>query len=359
MWGTCAARQPGGMNTATPRLSARGLVKRFGSTTALAGVDVDLHDGESLAVMGPSGSGKSTLLHCLAGILPPDAGTVALDGREVGGLSDRERSLLRRQHYGFVFQFGQLLSELPAIENVALPAMLLGTSRRDATELAGRWLGVARARRDGGASAGRAVRRAGAAGGRRAGADHRPRGRVRRRADRCARPGHRPRRHADPHRDDEGGGCVARRRHPRQPGRRLVRPRASRSATALVVGATAEVRAVNAVVALAPRFQRAGGRDARVTTGLAVTAFAVTTGLTLSVVGGLLGFASRGAAAGPGGAGDDLRRLRDPRVDRRRPPRRPAAHAGRRRRPARGRPSRRPAGHPAAARRDARARWSA
>ena len=70
------------MNTATPRMSARGLVKRFGSTTALAGVDVDLADGESLAVMGPSGSGKSTLLHCLAGILLPDAGTVALDGKE-------------------------------------------------------------------------------------------------------------------------------------------------------------------------------------------------------------------------------------------------------------------------------------
>ena len=228
------------MNTATPRLSARGLVKRFGSTTALAGVDVDLHDGESLAVMGPSGSGKSTLLHCLAGILPPDAGTVALDGREVGGLSDRERSLLRRQRYGFVFQFGQLLSELPAIENVALPAMLLGTSRRDATELAGRWLGLARARRDGGPSTGGAVRRAGAAGRRGAGADHRPGGRLRRRADRCARPGDRPRRHADPHGDDEGGGRVARRRHPR----RQVADWCDRRIEVrdgLVVGATAEV----------------------------------------------------------------------------------------------------------------------
>ena len=129
------------MTTASSRLSARGLVKSFGPTTALAGVDVDLAAGESLAVMGPSGSGKSTLLHCLAGILLPDAGTVALDGREVGRLSDRERSLLRRRHYGFVFQFGQLLSELPAVENVALPAMLLGTSRRDATQLAERWLG--------------------------------------------------------------------------------------------------------------------------------------------------------------------------------------------------------------------------
>jgi putative ABC transport system ATP-binding protein len=123
-----------------PRLSGRGLVKTFGTTTALAGVDVDLADGESLAVMGPSGSGKSTLLHCLAGILVPDAGTVTLKGHDVGTLGDRARSLLRRKQYGFVFQFGQLLSELPAVENVALPAMLLGASRKDATAQAQRWL---------------------------------------------------------------------------------------------------------------------------------------------------------------------------------------------------------------------------
>lgn len=129
-------------NPATvPRLSARGVVKRFGPTTALAGVDVDVADGESIAVMGPSGSGKSTLLHCLAGILPPEAGTIVLRGREIGRLGERERSLLRRRHFGFVFQFGQLLAELPAVENVALPSMLLGASRKEATGLARRWLG--------------------------------------------------------------------------------------------------------------------------------------------------------------------------------------------------------------------------
>ncbi|WP_199423258.1 ABC transporter ATP-binding protein [Actinotalea solisilvae] len=122
------------------RLSARGLVKTFGTTTALAGVDVDLAAGESLAVMGPSGSGKSTLLHCLAGILPPDHGEVTLEGRAVGALSDRERSLLRRAHYGFVFQFGQLLPELPAEENVALPPMLLGAPRARALADARQWL---------------------------------------------------------------------------------------------------------------------------------------------------------------------------------------------------------------------------
>ncbi|MCG2799889.1 MAG: ABC transporter ATP-binding protein [Cellulomonas sp.] len=126
--------------TSTSRLQARGLVRRFGSTTALAGVDVDLADGELLAVMGPSGSGKSTLLHVLAGILPPDSGTVTLEGRDVGRLDERQRSLLRRRSYVFVFQFGQLLDELPAVENVALPAMLQGTSRKDAVAIAAQWL---------------------------------------------------------------------------------------------------------------------------------------------------------------------------------------------------------------------------
>ena len=126
----------------TPCLSARGLVKTFGTTTALAGVDVDLADGEALAVMGPSGSGKSTLLHGLAGILRPDTGSVRLRGQEVASLGERDRSLLRRRSYGFVFQFGQLLSELPAQENVALPAMLLGTPRAEAVALARQWLGA-------------------------------------------------------------------------------------------------------------------------------------------------------------------------------------------------------------------------
>lgn len=127
--------------TTAPRLSARGLVKRFGTTTALGGVDLDLAPGEALAVMGPSGSGKSTLLHCLAGILAPDEGTVALDGAATTAMSDRERSLLRRTSYGFVFQFGQLLSELPAVENVALPLQLLGTQRAEANARAAALLG--------------------------------------------------------------------------------------------------------------------------------------------------------------------------------------------------------------------------
>ena len=71
--------------------------------------------------MGPSGSGKSTLLHCLAGILVPDSGEVFFDGQRLDAMREAERSRLRRDRFGFVFQFGQLVPELTAEENVALP----------------------------------------------------------------------------------------------------------------------------------------------------------------------------------------------------------------------------------------------
>ena len=79
--------------------------------------------------MGPSGSGKSTLLHCLAGILVPDAGEIRFDGRRIDTLGETERSALRRDRFGFVFQFGQLVPELTAEENVALPLLLGGVRR--------------------------------------------------------------------------------------------------------------------------------------------------------------------------------------------------------------------------------------
>ncbi|AKU18877.1 hypothetical protein VV02_12485 [Luteipulveratus mongoliensis] len=107
------------------------------SPPALRGVTVVVQPGEAVAVMGPSGSGKTTLLHLLAGVLQPDGGQVSLDGADVSGASDAERTRLRRETFGFVFQSGQLLPELPAIENVALPLMLGGTPRRDAEDRAG------------------------------------------------------------------------------------------------------------------------------------------------------------------------------------------------------------------------------
>jgi putative ABC transport system ATP-binding protein len=120
-----------------PILAARGVTRSFGATEALRGADVEVAEGEVLAVLGPSGSGKSTLLHCLAGVLRPDSGEVWFAGQRVDRLGERARTLLRRDRFGFVFQFGQLVPELPAIENVMLPLLLAGHRRVSARARAG------------------------------------------------------------------------------------------------------------------------------------------------------------------------------------------------------------------------------
>ena len=124
----------------SPLLEARSLVLSFGSTPALRGADVGVEAGEILAVMGPSGSGKSTLLHCLAGILTPDSGEIRFAGERIDTMSETKRSALRRDRFGFVFQFGQLVPELTAAENVALPLLLAGTARGAAMAAARDWL---------------------------------------------------------------------------------------------------------------------------------------------------------------------------------------------------------------------------
>jgi putative ABC transport system ATP-binding protein len=121
-------------------LDARDLEKQFGRTRALDGASVSIAAGEVVAVTGPSGSGKSTLLHCAAGILRPDRGEVAFEGRRIDRMGEAARSELRRTAFGFVFQFGQLVPELTAAENIALPVMLGGTSRRRALAEAAQWL---------------------------------------------------------------------------------------------------------------------------------------------------------------------------------------------------------------------------
>jgi putative ABC transport system ATP-binding protein len=123
----------------TAVLEAIDVHRSFGTTAALRGVDVAIEAGEILAVMGPSGSGKSTLLHCLAGILQPDRGEVRYAGRRIDDGSERERTVLRRDEFGFLFQFGQLVPELPAVENVALPLLLAGRRRADAVAEAAGW----------------------------------------------------------------------------------------------------------------------------------------------------------------------------------------------------------------------------
>jgi putative ABC transport system ATP-binding protein len=121
-------------------LAAHAVAKAYGGSPALRGVDLDLARGEILAVTGPSGSGKSTLLLCLAGVLRPDGGAVTFDGRVVSAESETARSRLRRTRFGVLFQFGQLVPELTAAENVALPLLLEGTKRRPALAAARDWL---------------------------------------------------------------------------------------------------------------------------------------------------------------------------------------------------------------------------
>jgi len=129
------------MSTPTPGalIEARDVELSFGQTPALRGAGLSAAAGEIVAIMGPSGSGKSTLLHCLAGILVPGGGEIRFDSRRVDTMGETERSALRRERFGFVFQFGQLVPELSAEENVALPLLLGGARRTGALKEARTW----------------------------------------------------------------------------------------------------------------------------------------------------------------------------------------------------------------------------
>jgi putative ABC transport system ATP-binding protein len=120
-------------------IESRGITYSFGKSPALRGATIAVDSGEMVAVMGPSGSGKSTLLHCLAGILVPDRGEIVFAGQRIDTLDESARSKLRRETFGFVFQFGQLVPELTAIENVALPLLLAGKTRTAALAEAATW----------------------------------------------------------------------------------------------------------------------------------------------------------------------------------------------------------------------------
>jgi len=128
------------MSNEVPLLAARALAKTHGRTKALRDATIELRAGEILAVTGTSGSGKSTLLHCLAGIVRPDEGSVVYAGQRLDQLPDKRLSELRRTEFGVVFQFGQLIPELTAIDNVALPLLLAGVGRSEAHKRAGEWM---------------------------------------------------------------------------------------------------------------------------------------------------------------------------------------------------------------------------
>jgi putative ABC transport system ATP-binding protein len=103
---------------------------------ALRGVSLRIEAGEFVSIMGPSGSGKSTLMHLFGALDTPTSGQALFDGKDLQKMSDRERSLLRRNRIGFVFQFFNLLATLTGTENVALPLLLAGRPRREARTLA-------------------------------------------------------------------------------------------------------------------------------------------------------------------------------------------------------------------------------
>jgi lipoprotein-releasing system ATP-binding protein len=121
-------------------LQARGLTKRFHDgtldVTVLHGVDLTVHRGETLAIVGASGSGKSTLLHLLGGLDVPTQGEVSLMGQKLAGMGAAAQGVLRNKHLGFVYQFHHLLPEFSALENVAMPLTIRRAALAEATQAA-------------------------------------------------------------------------------------------------------------------------------------------------------------------------------------------------------------------------------
>jgi putative ABC transport system ATP-binding protein len=121
-----------------PILSARGVTKTYRTgareVAALRGVDLDVRPGELVMVMGPSGNGKTTLLNCLSGLDDIDEGSVSVDGKDLFGMSDAERTRHRAQRMGFIFQAFNLIPVLSAAENVELPLLVTGVAPKVARE---------------------------------------------------------------------------------------------------------------------------------------------------------------------------------------------------------------------------------
>lgn len=113
-------------------ISAQGIEKSFGSLHILKGLSIEVYEREIVAVVGASGTGKTTLLQILGTLDSPDGGSVRINGTDVVTLKGDEQARFRNKHIGFVFQFHQILPELTALENVAIPALIAGVSKKDA-----------------------------------------------------------------------------------------------------------------------------------------------------------------------------------------------------------------------------------
>ena len=113
-------------------IEIQGITKSFGELQVLKGIDLIINKGEVVSIVGPSGAGKTTLLQIMGTLDKADAGTVVINGVEVGKLKEKELSAFRNKQIGFVFQFHQLLPEFTALENVMIPALIAGTSSGEA-----------------------------------------------------------------------------------------------------------------------------------------------------------------------------------------------------------------------------------
>ena len=106
--------------------------KSFGQLEVLKGITMHIDRGEIVSIVGPSGAGKTTLLQIVGTLDRPDTGTIIIDGTDVSTLRDRQLSYFRGRNIGFIFQFHQLLPEFTATENIMMPALIAGTSRKEA-----------------------------------------------------------------------------------------------------------------------------------------------------------------------------------------------------------------------------------
>jgi len=117
-------------------IELRNIHKSFGSLHVLKGIDLDIHAGEIVSIVGPSGAGKTTLLQIMGTLDCADSGSVVINGTDVSRLGQKALARFRNQQIGFVFQFHQLLPEFTALENVMIPALIAGRSRKEARQRA-------------------------------------------------------------------------------------------------------------------------------------------------------------------------------------------------------------------------------
>lgn len=123
-------------------IQLKNIYKSYGNLTVLSDVNISIGENEIITIVGPSGAGKTTLLQIAGSLDRPDSGEVIYDGCDLASLKDKRLSEFRNRNIGFVFQFHQLLPEFTAVENVAMPALIAGTSKRKAMERAGELLAM-------------------------------------------------------------------------------------------------------------------------------------------------------------------------------------------------------------------------